>query len=88
MPRYFFDLMDHECVFDDVGTELADDRTARVEAIHFGARYLDDHPELIWDGHEIRVHVVKERRATLYVVMILGIDMARPLPKPHAADND
>lgn len=77
MPRYFFDLQDHELVIDDLGTELAHDEAARVQAVASCGEYLTDRPELIWDGRELRVHVYNEARTPLFVVAVLGIDLGR-----------
>ena len=78
MPRYFFDIADHEVVCDDDGTELPNDDAARGEAVIFAGAYLKDHPELAWDGREMRVHVFAEPRRPLFVVLVIGIDLARP----------
>ncbi len=77
MPRYFFDLQDHEMVFDDTGAELPDEHAARIEAITSSGEYLRDNPELLWDGRELRVHVFDERRRPLFLVAIFGIDLQR-----------
>lgn len=77
MPRHFFDLQDHEVVFDHAGTELRDDDVARIGPVGHSGAYLRDHPELVWDGRELRVHVVDERRPPLLLVAILGVDLQR-----------
>ena len=79
MPRYFFDLQDHEFVIDDEGTELQDDRVAKMQAVVSAGEYLRDHPELAWDGHEIRVHVFDAEHQPLFLVAILGVSLKRPL---------
>lgn len=78
MPRYFFDLADHEIIPDAEGTELPGDEAARAQAVAFAGAYLKDHPELAWDGRELRVHVFTEQRLPLFVVLVLGIDLASP----------
>jgi hypothetical protein len=74
MPRYFFDLADHENEPDDTGTELYDDNAARVAAIKFAGRYVEDTPDLIWDGKEIRVIARKEDRSVIFTVVVLAVD--------------
>ena len=48
MPRYFFDLADHENTSDLDGTELVNDDAARAQAVTFAGSYLRDHPELVF----------------------------------------
>ena len=74
MPRYFFDLADHETSRDDTGTELADAGAARVQAVIFCGSYLRDHPELVWDGKELRIIVRDEDRRTIFTVIVLSVD--------------
>lgn len=80
MPRYFFDLADHETIRDDDGTEFADDNAARGAGVVFAGDYISEHPELAWDGREMRVHVSTARREPLFLVVVLGIDLAPPAP--------
>lgn len=74
MSRYCFDLADHECSADDTGTELQDDDRARIEAVLFAGAYLRDHPELIWDGKEIRVIVRTNESGAIFTVVVLSVD--------------
>lgn len=74
MPRYFFDLHGHEESRDELGTELSDAAHARVEAVKFTGSYLSDHPELVWDGKEIRIIVRDENRRTVFTVVTLSVD--------------
>ena len=77
MPRYFFDIADHKNIPDTDGTELCDDDAARGEAVAFAGSYLKDHPDLAGDGRGMRIHVFKEPREPLFLVLVLGIDLAR-----------
>ena len=77
MPRYFFDLAGHENSIDKDGLELKNNDVARVQGVAFAGEYLRDHPELIWDGHEIRIHVLNEKREPMFVVVCLSIDLQR-----------
>lgn len=74
MPRYFFDLADHETSADQSGTELPDGDTARVEAVRFAGTYLSDHPELVWDGKEIRVIARDENKQAIMTIIVLSVD--------------
>jgi hypothetical protein len=77
MPRYFFDLRDHEVAPDAEGVELADDEAARSEAVAFLGRHLVDHPDFGWRGQEVRVHVAREDRTPMFLVMVMGVDLPR-----------
>lgn len=74
MPRYYFDLADHENERDRTGTELADADAARKQAVIFAGAYLRDHPELIWDGKEIRVIVRNADDLVVFTVIALSVD--------------
>lgn len=74
VPRYFFDLEGHDQFKDDEGTDLADDNAARVEAAVFAGSYLKDHPELLWNGHEIRVVVRDEAGSIVLTLVTLAVD--------------
>jgi hypothetical protein len=56
MPRYYFDfqsLSSQNC--DHVGSELADDHAAHVEAVAAAAQWLKDHASA--EGTELTVHI-------------------------------
>lgn len=74
MPRYFFDLADHQNDIDTSGTELQNADAARRQAVVFAGAYLRDHPELIWDGKEIRVIVRNSDDLTIFTVIVLAVD--------------
>lgn len=74
MPRFFFDLSNHESLPDPTGTELPDANAARVEAILFSGAWLRDHPEMVWDGQEMRVIVRDENHRTIFTLITLSVD--------------
>ncbi|WP_326522737.1 DUF6894 family protein [Sphingomonas sp.] len=74
MPRYYFDLSDHEQSTDRTGVEFRDADMARKHAVVFAGEYLRDHPELIWDGKEIRVIVRNEDDLVVFTVITLSVD--------------
>lgn len=74
MPRYFFDLNDHERSPDETGTELPGLDAARVAAVKFAGDYLSDHPEIVWDGREQRVQVRQGNSNIVFTVIVLAVD--------------
>lgn len=74
MPLYYFDLDDHDAEPDPTGTDLTNDDAARVQAVVFAGEYLRDHPDLVWDGQEIRVVVRDADRRILMTVITLSAD--------------
>jgi hypothetical protein len=74
MPRYYFDLFDHDRSPDETGTELADADEARREAVIFAGTCLRDNPTLAWDGQELRVIVRNEDDMVIFTVVMLSVD--------------
>jgi hypothetical protein len=70
VPRYYFDLADHDDDEDDVGVELENADAARVEAVVFAGDYLRDNPGLVWDGTRFSVRVRDEDGRRLYSVEV------------------
>lgn len=81
MPRYFFATADGTREPDDVGTELPNLATARVEAIKYAGEVLSDHPEIIWDGEDFRVEVSDEDGLMLFTVITMA--MSSPSTAVH-----
>jgi hypothetical protein len=73
MPRFFFDLDDHNDSPDDEGIELPTADAARAEAVRFTGDYLRDHPEVAWDGGELRVRVRDEQGGIVFVIVTLAV---------------
>ena len=57
MPRYFFHVIDGRDIIDSEGTELADLRQARIEAIHLAGSILRDEGDKFWKGEEWHMNV-------------------------------
>ena len=70
MPRYFFSIHDHVREEDETGTELRDNSQARLQAIIFAAEILQDNPDLVWDGHELKVRVKDEQERVVASVFV------------------
>lgn len=74
MPRFFFDVHDSFVSRDQEGTDLSSVVQARMEAVKFAGVHLSHEPELVWDGHELRVLVFDEERTLLTTVLISAAD--------------
>ncbi|MGI3902394.1 MAG: DUF6894 family protein [Janthinobacterium lividum] len=85
MPRFFFHRADGVFDPDEVGSELPDLASARIEAVRFAADSIRDQPMEVWQGHNFRVEVSDEEGMLLCTVVILGLDApaARGLRKPR-----
>ena len=84
MPRYFFDIHNHERYVDEEGTELANANDARQQAVIFAGDYLREHPTLVCGGSRFRVTVRDERGTILLDVMVTARDpIAAAEPSPR-----
>jgi len=72
MPRYFFELWDHEIRPDDEGSEMASVEEARLHGVLYAAEYLRDHPELLRESREVRVTVRDEAARIVQTVVTLA----------------
>ena len=57
MPRYYFHVIDGRDIIDSEGTELADLREARIEAIQLAGSILRDEGDKFWNGEEWHMNV-------------------------------
>jgi hypothetical protein len=57
MPRYYFHVIDGREMIDSEGTELADLRQARIEAIHLAGSILRDEGDKFWNGEQWHMDV-------------------------------
>ena len=75
MPLYFFNRTDGHSDIDQDGTELPDLKAARLEAVHYLAQTMRDHPADIWehDG-DLKVEVLDETRLVLCTVTVMTLD--------------
>ena len=74
MPLYYFEIHDSFVITDQDGTELPGPVQARIAAVRFAGSYLHDHPDLVWDGHELHVQVFDEKRALLTTIIVSAAD--------------
>jgi hypothetical protein len=59
--RYYFHIQDGTTTLDSVGSEHADQKSAREEALLTVADSLrDDHAEYLWDGNPWRLWVTDQ----------------------------
>lgn len=66
VPRFFFNVYDGVSSLDDTGTELADWRAARVEAIRLAGAIFTDEAQQIALGEDWHIEVTDERRLILF----------------------
>lgn len=78
MPRYFFHSADGTRNWDEAGVELADDQTARVEAIRLTGAILKDEPAVLQHGRDFRVEVTDVRKRLLFTIITLAVDAPVP----------
>ncbi len=78
MPRYFFDIDNHERYVDDEGTELANADEARMQAVIFAGDYLREHPALVRNGSQFSVAVRDEGGTVLLSVAVTASDPVVP----------
>lgn len=57
MPRYFFNAIDGRSIIDSEGSELANLKEARVEAIQLAGAILRDEGDKFWNGQEWHMDV-------------------------------
>ena len=57
MPRYYFHVIDGRDIIDSEGTELANLRQARIEAIHLAGSILRDEGDEFWNGEQWHMNV-------------------------------
>jgi hypothetical protein len=57
MPRYFFHVIDGRDIIDSEGSELADLKEARIEAIQLAGAILRDEGDKFWNSGEWHMNV-------------------------------
>lgn len=57
MPRYFFHVIDRRDIIDNEGSELADLKKSRAEAIQLAGAILRDEGDTFWNGQEWHMDV-------------------------------
>ena len=74
MPRYFFHRTDGGFSPDTEGTELPDIGAARIEAVRYAGATMQERPNDVWDGRDLRVEVTDDGGRLLCTVVVIGID--------------
>ena len=59
MPRYFFHVIDGRDIIDNEGSELADLKKSRAEAIQLAGAILRDEGDTFWNGQEWHMDVTE-----------------------------
>lgn len=72
MPRYFFDIKDGQDFPDLQGSEFADLRAARLEAVRYSGEILREMPERFWNCEEWTMNVSDARRQPLFSLKFLA----------------
>ena len=73
MPRYFFHVADGRVIHDNEGTELADIKSARVEAIRTSGEILS-RMNSTWTGTAWRMSVADEAGTVLLTLDFSALD--------------
>ena len=74
MSRYFFHVHDGTDVPDLQGTELADLKAARGEALRYAGHLLADKPETFWSCTEWTMRVANDNDLTLFELTFFACD--------------
>jgi hypothetical protein len=77
VPRYFFHSDADGSFRDSVGTELAGDATARIEAARLLAQLIHEHPAKVWSGDVFNITVTDQDGLILFVLDLAAV--ASPL---------
>ena len=78
MPRFHFNVYDGVSSLDDTGTELANWREARLQAIKLAGAIFTDEAQQIALGDDWRIEVTDHRRLVLFrldLVSTTSLDM-------------
>jgi hypothetical protein len=74
LMKCFFNLAGAVYDPDKVGIELESIREVRVMAARHIAEVIQDMPDLLWAGNEIRLEVTDANRMLLFTIVTFGID--------------
>ena len=78
MPLFFFDISDGTRETDLDGSECVSLDAARSQAIRFAGELLQQHAQMIWDGHDLRVEVLDAKRTPLFAVVTSAVSLFPP----------
>lgn len=74
MARYFFHIVEDGDKVDAVGADYPSAEVARMEAVRFAGRVLENEPERVWKGAELRVEATDIWDTVLFTIIITGVD--------------
>jgi hypothetical protein len=74
MPRYFFHFGDTDAGLDIRGQELADDNTARIEAVRLLGEILKDKAGEFWDEQSMKLIITDHSGLMLFVLDVSAIE--------------
>ena len=86
MPRYYFHVIDGREIIDNEGTELADLRQARIEAIHLAGSILRDEGDKFWNGEEWHMNVTDASGLSVLKLRFSAEDQDAAPEEDHAID--
>jgi hypothetical protein len=76
MPRYFFHFGDTASGLDVRGQDLADDNTARIEAVRLLGEVLKDKAGEFWDEQWMTLTITNAAGLILFVLDVSAIESA------------
>jgi hypothetical protein len=77
MPRYYFNVADGHDIVDTDGTELADAREARAQAIITAGEILRDEGTNYWHGTEWTMRVTDDQDDPVFTLRFSADDHTR-----------
>lgn len=82
VPRYFFNAYDGSALIDNEGTEFADLKSAKIEAVLRASHLLKDNAKNIADGEDWHLEAVNVSGLILFRIDILVTDAPVSRPDP------
>lgn len=73
MPRFFFDLHDHESETDNLGTELGSERAAWIAAVQFAGEVLKNEPTIL-ESEGLMIDARDEKDNVIFTVEVKLVD--------------
>ncbi len=73
MHRYFFHTADGQVFRDRVGTELANEDAARIEAARLLGQLVNERPADVWRDDDFRITVTDEADLILFTIDVAAV---------------
>jgi hypothetical protein len=86
MPRYFFHVIDGRKIIDNEGSELADLKQARIEAIHLAGSILRDEGDKFWNGEQWHMNVTDASGLSVLKLRFSAEDQDTAPEEDHAIE--